>query len=63
MQTFSTNQYKFDDPEPKILNRHWIMHGRSLRRKTKLDCVKMIRFIYGIILLDEIAQQYEKEVA
>lgn len=48
---------KFDQEEPKNLNRHWIMHGRSRRRKTKLDCVKMIRFIYGIILIDEFSRK------
>lgn len=47
----------FSKKEPKNLNRHWIMHGRSRRRKTKLDCVKMIRFIYGIILLDEFSRK------
>lgn len=47
----------FSKKEPKNLNRHWIMHGRSRRRKTRLDCVKMIRFIYGIILLDEFSRK------
>lgn len=47
----------FSKKEPKNLNRHWIMHGRSRRRKTKLDCVKMIRFIYGIILIDEFSRK------
>ena len=48
---------RFNQKEPKALNRHWIMHGRSRRKKTKLDCVKMIRFIYGIILLDEFSRK------
>ena len=47
----------FSKKEPQNLNRHWIMHGRSRRRRTKLDCVKIIRFIYGIILLDEISRE------
>lgn len=53
----------FTQKEPQNLNRHWIMHGRSRRRKTKLDCVKMIRFIYGIILLDEFSRKEEKKDA
>lgn len=44
----------FDEKEPKGLNRHWIAHGRSLRKKTKLDCVKLIHLIYGLILISEI---------
>lgn len=44
----------FDQPEPKTLNRNWLMHGRSHRRRSKLDCIKLINFIYGLILLDEL---------
>ncbi len=47
----------FSKKEPKGLNRHWIMHGRSHRRKTKLDCVKLINLIYGIILIDEFGKK------
>ena len=45
----------FSEKEPKNLNRHWIMHGRSKRKKTQLDCIKMINFLYGIILIDELS--------
>lgn len=41
----------FKGKEPKGLNRHWIAHGRSTRKKTKLDCVKMINLIYGLLLM------------
>ncbi len=41
----------FDGEEPKNLNRHWTMHGRSRRRKTQLDCIKLIRFIYGLLTI------------
>lgn len=61
MESFSKNE-PFDNPEPKILNRHWIMHGRSRRRKTKLDCIKMIRFIYAIILIDELSKKEEDNI-
>ena len=46
----------FSEKEPKNLNRHWIMHGRSRRRKTKLDCVKLIYLIYGILLINDYAE-------
>lgn len=44
----------FKGKEPKGLNRHWIAHGRSTRKKTKLDCVKMINLIYGLLLIEEL---------
>ena len=44
----------FKGKEPKGLNRHWIAHGRSTRKKTKLDCVKMINLIYGLLLIGDI---------
>lgn len=47
----------FEKPEPEGLNRHWIAHGRSCRRRTKLDCVKMINLIYGLLLIDELYQE------
>lgn len=47
----------FDKKEPKGLNRHWIAHGRSCRRKTKLDSVKMINLIYGVLLICDLDAQ------
>lgn len=44
----------FKGKEPKGLNRHWIAHGRSTRKKTKLDCVKMINLIYGLMLIQDL---------
>ncbi len=52
MESFSAPA-PFDKKEPKGLNRHWIAHGRSLRKKTKLDCVKLINLIYGLLLINE----------
>ncbi|MCH5281907.1 MAG: hypothetical protein J1E61_10605 [Lachnospiraceae bacterium] len=61
LETFSANS-DFRGKEPKGLNRHWIMHGRSRRRKTKLDCVKLINFIYGILLIDKLGKEDTDEV-
>lgn len=53
IETFS--QYAdFRSEEPILLNRHWIMHGRSTRRVTKLDCIKVIRLIYGTLLISDL---------
>lgn len=43
----------FDDPEPVELNRHWIMHGRTEKHMTKVDCNKLINLLYGTILIAE----------
>lgn len=56
LELFSANA-PFDKSEPKALNRHWIMHGRSHRKRSQLDCIKLINFIYGIILVDELNTQ------
>lgn len=53
MDSFSAPS-DFKRKEPKGLNRHWIAHGRSTRKKTKLDCVKMINLIYGLLLLEKL---------
>jgi hypothetical protein len=46
-----SKKIEFDKREPKNLNRHWTMHGRTRRRKTQLDCIKLIRFIYGLLAI------------
>ncbi len=46
----------FDEDEPYELNRHWIVHGRTKRELTRLDCVKLLNFLYGIILSDKIVK-------
>lgn len=49
----------FDKEEPIGLNRHWIAHGRSSRKKTELDCVKLINLIYGMLLINQINNDEE----
>lgn len=45
----------FDESEPGDINRHWLMHGRSRREISRLDCIKMLRLINGILLMHELA--------
>lgn len=40
---------RFNDNEPAMLNRHWLMHGRRTIPVTKLDCVKLLHILYGTI--------------
>ena len=53
LETFAADS-RFSEKEPKTLNRHWIAHGRSLRKKTKLDCVKMIHLVYGLLIVGDL---------
>ena len=46
----------FDESEPDGINRHWLMHGRSRREISRLDCIKMLRLINGILLMHELAE-------
>lgn len=39
----------FNGEEPNGINRHWLMHGRSRKVITELDCIKLINFIYGLL--------------
>lgn len=39
----------FSGAEPEILNRHWVMHGRTRTKKTQADCEKLILFIHCLI--------------
>lgn len=44
----------FSAIEPLKLNRNWLMHGRVERRLTRLDCIKLIRFLYSILLISDL---------
>lgn len=41
---------QFNDDEPAMLNRHWLMHGRRTTPVTRLDCVKLLHMLYGTIV-------------
>lgn len=60
MQTFAAPSSFGNEREPQYINRHWTMHGRTERRKTKMDCVKLLRFLYAIMLLDKIEKEDSK---
>lgn len=44
----------FDETEPILLNRHWLMHGRSTHEYTLIDCIKVLSMIYGMILVGKL---------
>lgn len=43
----------FSKAEPNVLNRHWIMHGRTRREYANIDFIKTILWLDAIIFLDE----------
>lgn len=47
----------FKKNEPSTINRHWIMHGRSKRNISQLDCIKLIRLIHGMLRLSDILSE------
>lgn len=63
MKTFAASSNFGNEKEPQYINRHWTMHGRTERRKTKMDCVKLLRFLYAIILLDKIEKEDTKSLS
>lgn len=46
-----------EDTEPVSMNRHWLLHGRSERVVTRFDCVKMINYVYSIIIIKSLTSE------
>lgn len=46
----------FDDQEPPMLNRHWLMHGRRTIPVTQMDCIKVIHIMYATIATGKMGQ-------
>lgn len=47
-----SNDSSFSTIEPSELNRHWIMHGRTHRGYSELDCMKLLNIIFCLILVN-----------
>ena len=48
----------FTKPEPKgIINRHWVLHGRTTREYNKIDVLKLFLTLDAIIFLSEICDK------
>ena len=60
-ETYSTmfGFSNFENTEPNYINRHWIVHGRTTREYDKIDCIKVLNMLYGIILIDKLAREEE----
>lgn len=47
--------------EPDVLNRHWVMHGRSRRDYTRFDCLKILLWMDAIVFLSEKIEAKEEK--
>ena len=50
------NESNFSQTEPDMLNRNWLMHGRTTKKITRMDCVKVLYMIYGTIRMAELGK-------
>ncbi len=48
-----------NDKEPDLLNRHWLLHGRTHKSYDKYDCLKAFLWIESLIILYESTEKLE----
>ena len=53
MFSFSRQSDFKNGTEPNELNRHWLLHGRSTRKVSSEDCIKVFCFILALTILDQ----------
>lgn len=46
---FKSSNFSKKSKEPKNLNRHWILHGRSTRNISQYDCIKLFCLIDALL--------------
>lgn len=51
----------FDDEEPQTVNRHWDVHGRTHRKHTRIDFLKVLLWLDAVIYLSEKDAQLGRE--
>ena len=47
----------FKKDEPQTINRNWLMHGRYNRSMERMDCVRLIRMLYGTVLINQLVEK------
>lgn len=50
----------FSQEEPEYPNRHWVMHGRATKIYTDLDYIKLLRFLYGILIISDLPKKTDE---
>lgn len=51
----------FAEQEPDSLNRHWLVHGRTHRRYTQYDFLKVLLWLDAMIIFANVSDQEETE--
>ena len=49
----------FSDKEPPMVNRHWDVHGRTHRKHTRIDFLKVLLWLDAVIYLHDKSTQLE----
>ncbi len=44
----------FSKEEPSNLNRHWVVHGRTRKKYTRCDCIKLLLWIDAILFISNL---------
>lgn len=60
MGSFENTIFKNEDfkhSEPEGLNRHWVVHGRTRKQYSKLDCLKALLMLDAFLILDDASLQ------
>ena len=53
------NDSVFSDKEPPTVNRHWDVHGRTHRKHTRIDFLKVLLWLDAVIYLHDKSTQLE----
>lgn len=53
------NDSVFSDKEPPMVNRHWDVHGRTHRKHTRIDFLKVLLWLDALIYLHDKSTQLE----
>lgn len=51
---------RFSETEPDTINRHWIIHGRTRKKCTQYDFLKILLWLDGIIFLADISSKIKE---
>ena len=41
----------FNANEPDVINRHWLLHGRSDYEQTELDCIRLFNAVQSLCMV------------
>lgn len=42
----------FNSDEPDVINRHWLLHGRSDYEQTEIDCIRLFNAVQSLCMVE-----------